>query len=155
MEVVHRLLAAQIRVRPVERGLDHGDSVAGLGVVRVAADVGIALYDGAHGGRFELRVIARQGDHHREENAIDLLVDEIENVSVDELCREADRVACDALEPAFEELVVALLADDDRVAERREERFPVGKARPEFERARDADGLSRLREELLWRVVLD
>ena len=155
VEVVHRLLAAQLHVCPVERGLDHRNPVAVFRVIRIAADVGISLHDGAYGSRLELRVIARQGDHHREEDAIDLLVDEIENVTVDELCREANRVACDALESAFKELVVALTADDDRVAERGEERFPVGKARPEFERPRNADGLSRLREELFRRVVLD
>ena len=74
---------------------------------------------------------------------------------VDEFRWEANRVAGNAPQPVFKKGIVALLAHDDRVAEASEEGFPERQAGPEFQNARDADGLSRLRKQNFGRVVLD
>ena len=155
VEPVDGLAAAEFRVCPVENRLVHRDAVVLFGFVRVLADVRITLHDGADGRGVKLGVVAGERDHHREEDAVDLLVDEAEHVAVDELGREADRVRRHAVEARFEHLVVALAADDDGVTECREERLPVGEAVPEFEDARDADGLAVLWQQDLRGIVLD
>ena len=71
-----------------------------------------------------------------------------------ELGREAHGVTGHAVEARFEHLVVALAAYDDGVAEAREESLPVGEGRPEFEYARDTDGLAVVGGELGRGVVL-
>ena len=76
-------------------------------------------------------------------------------MAVDELGREADCIRRHAVEACFEHLVVALAAYDNGVTEGGEECFPVGEAVPEFEHARNTDGLSVLRQENLRSVVLD
>ncbi len=46
-------------------------------------------------------------NHHREEDAIDLLFDEAQHMAVDELGREADCVAGHAVEARFEHLALS------------------------------------------------
>ena len=154
VEPVDGLAPAEFRVEPVENGLVHRNAVVLLGLVGILADVRVGLHHGAHRGGRELGVVTRDGDHHREEDAVDLLFDKAEHVAVHELCGEADGVAGNAVEAGFEHLVVALAAHDDGVAEAREESLPVGEGCPEFEHARDTDGLPVVGGELGRGVVL-
>ena len=77
MEVVYCLLAALFQIGPVENRLNHWNTVAVFRIVGVAADIGIALDDGADGCSRKFAVIAGEGDHHREENGVHFFVDEI------------------------------------------------------------------------------
>lgn len=140
VEPVDSLASAELGIEPVENGLVHWNAVVSFWVVRVLADVRVALHHRANGCCRELGVVTRHGNHHREEYAVHLLFNEGKYVAVNEFCREADGVAWHAVEACFKKLVIALAAYNNGVAKTCKESFPVGKTCPEFKHARKADG---------------
>ena len=155
VEPVNSLASAELGVEPVENRLVHGNAVILFGLVGILAHVRVGLHHGANGRCRELGVVTRDCNHHREEDAVDLLFNEAEHVAVHELCREANRVRGHAVEARFEHLVVALAAHYDGVAEACKEGLPEGERCPEFEHARNTDGLAVVFDELCRSVVLD
>ena len=126
-------------VVPVEQRRIERNAETLLRVIGIAHHVGVSLYDGAHplAGRGGVFGGHRRDDGH--EDAVDAGVDEIADVPVDELGREAHGVGCDVRQTALVHRLGAASRDAHLKAERAEERRPERHGVPELEHTGNAD----------------